>query len=465
MPLFHLHSSAGTYFKKRYLLIITIIIVTLISIKINYTIVQTSANWDLGWLRQAIWHNPLLKTENTNFSTSYVSWTWHFYPFLSFVSLISFLWPFGSLSWLIIFLSLPVVVICATVSLILKLNSDFSNSSVTPYFVALLFTSCLGFLQNLLFPHYEIWYVSLFVLSMYFAIRKQNILALVFFVLCSLVREDVIFYVAPLLICFHNSFKARSLVFLVGVLAVPSSIFLVVRGVSSTGQSLFQEEYLGSPIFSHLSIEFCVNRLGEILQNNAALLLCFFGLSILAFKVRDRTGMLLSVQGTCYIFLLSLSKSELKGTLGLYYNFPVWLILFLMTFQLTQFTNLSFSSIRTFFIWIMLSSLLALPTNNFGIFVKTLSFTAIPSPSESSYAIAYAQEQQMKIDNHFFVYSPESVVPTDFIGEQVIEYGCLLTLKTTDVTEYFLPPQNSITPNMKMKAISKNFKTTCSSRK
>ena len=298
-------------------------------------------------------------------------------------------------------------------------------------------------------------------MSIYLALRDQRRLALIFLILSSFVREDVIFYLAPLLLTFHKFLKIRSPFIIISILAVPSSAYLVARGIFSNTESLLKEEYLGIPTFSHVSLDFYITRLKDILQFNAPILLCLFGLCAIALKIRNRVAILLFLQGTCYIFLVSLSKSDAKGTLLFYYNLPIWLITLLMTIQLTKFPNISHLAIRKILIWVIASSLVALPTNNFAVYYKTLITTEIPAPPEIGYVLNYAKERQIKLDNHFFVYAPGALLPTDFIGEQTIQQGCILTLRSADTSKVLVQSKPSFPLKVKIEKITKNFKVSC----
>jgi hypothetical protein len=73
--------------------------------------ILTNAHWDIGWIKQVIWQNVLQKMPEDccvsgNLSSPYISWKWHLTPFFSLISLISYLWPFTSNSWLITFFAI-----------------------------------------------------------------------------------------------------------------------------------------------------------------------------------------------------------------------------------------------------------------------------------------------------------------------------------------------------------------------
>jgi hypothetical protein len=95
------------------------------------------AHWDVGWIRNVIWRNPIQSmpvdccaVDGQN--SEYISWTWHFSPTFSVFSLLSFLWPFSQLSWLVLFFTLQNVIItfCVNYLLYLKLSNKFTNFTI-----------------------------------------------------------------------------------------------------------------------------------------------------------------------------------------------------------------------------------------------------------------------------------------------------------------------------------------------
>ena len=98
--------------EKSNLISVSTFFVFLVYLKIYYTILMTDGHGDLGWLRIVLWRNPSLSLEGfPGYPSSYSSWEWHFLPYISIWSALSYLWPFGDLNYLLLFITLPPVLI------------------------------------------------------------------------------------------------------------------------------------------------------------------------------------------------------------------------------------------------------------------------------------------------------------------------------------------------------------------
>jgi hypothetical protein len=405
-------------------------IVSIISLVFFCTVyahlVLSNAHWDVGWINQVIWKNPmqLMPTDccsRDGENSAFISWGWHFTPLFTGISLLSYLWPFGQTAWLILFFSLaPSLSVFIVVLLFLSNTKDMKFSLKFKVYFAIVLSISFGVVRAVAFPHYEIYLVPLILgLILALALNKKFLVVILLFLIISL-KEDSIFYVIALIWAIGISrMSTRKIILLSIYLAIiPLAYLLSINfGVFSDpllinfpNQTNLEAHYLGSPIFSHLSYDFLHERVFLIIRSNF-LLIAFtfflFGLSIILCNSFLMRMILCTIP---FWFLSLISLSWVKGTMMTYELLPIWIpiLIALIYFPYTEIVNTIKVKILYFIFLTFLTA--SLVGGNGRSFIRNLTYE-IPTFNtlkDLDYNLKLAKSKGFKIDPFLFSISPKN---------------------------------------------------------
>jgi len=271
----------------------------------------------------------------------------HITPFLSIVTFISFLVPWGRIEWFIFcqicfYLPFPLVVFIA----LKRLHPCPSiGVSMMTFVLALVFFFSGQIMVCMGFPHYEIVLPAFLNISLLFLFLKQKHGAWVFLILASLVREDAGFHIFAILfmvLCVQLLFsKQRELVGTTLAMAFyafsVSVIALGIQRIFWPGAGLFGTLYVGSPIFSHITWATFLERLKIFYHACYYIHYPFWGTVVCAFLLRDAR---ILIGWAAYVpwFILNLlavqvQKSEFSIYTGFVFITSIFWILLSIFFQ------------------------------------------------------------------------------------------------------------------------------------
>jgi hypothetical protein len=385
----------------------------------------TNAHWDLGWIKHVIWRNipqqmPTDCCSVDGSNTAYISWAWHFTPLFSLLSAVSYLWPFSSFSWLLVFLSIaPALVVYLTCAIFFLMNN--SHTTFYKFLIPILLSMTFGTIRALAFPHFEIYFLVFILTIIYFAAKRLKPLYFLSIFFVILLKEDSAFYLIILLWCvFFNKIELKKLLRVsFSLIIIPASYLLILNFINLNDEinpnfpnlTNLESQYLGKPLFSHISIEFLINRFNAIINTNLVLILFIIFITFIGIVTRNNMILRLMVSTIPYFIVALLANSWVKGIMLNYEILPLWVSVFLSILVYYKDSAMR-NSLRNRINFIMVSFLLlGLVNGSTKQIFLTLSYQV---PSKNSVKniediIRDAKKESVLLDKNFFVYSPQMV--------------------------------------------------------
>lgn len=277
---------------------------------------------DEGWFRSLIWRNPLLDNPDVLYPNSSY-WDFHFSPFLSLVSAISFLIPsFLKNLYLAAFFALPFSIVGFVIFKILK-KSNLNAPS------ALIISLGLGFggvaFSAIGYPHFEFWGVAFWFCGYYFYRQRNSFLFFLFLVLAATVREDMLGYIG-LVFCGLYVSKRKKESLLLGLSCIFASVaILLLKSILFPSVSLLKQDFIGDPIFSHISFSFIDSRIQNFSTITWLIYLIYACLVCLTWILKSYDAFYVLLAFSPWVAFTSLAVMDAAGTLSAYFGFPIWI--------------------------------------------------------------------------------------------------------------------------------------------
>ena len=285
---------------------------------------------DEGWVIGMVWRSPSLFVESYSWKGSFYGT--HVSPWMSAASLLSYLWPFGQVSWSSLFFALPqsIVVWCLVAYRKSESFGWFISRLIAGAFVGISGAMSL----HATYPHFEVWAIAFGCLALRSYLRGNQAVALVFLVLASGVREDFGIHlsmgiVALALVLGRSEWKRLGAVSaaLSAYSIVSSAIRIKIAGPISVETTLF-----GDPFLSHLSTGFFFDRARGMFLGTAGVLV--FVSWVIAFLVSlstsNRRALAMSAVAIPQIVMSAIAYLPSAGNFELHYGTSVTLSTFLM---------------------------------------------------------------------------------------------------------------------------------------
>jgi hypothetical protein len=270
---------------------------------------------DSGFYSALVYHAGV-SPQNPNIALDFESryFSFHFSPFVSLFSLLSYLQPLGRIEWYAVFQAIVFAPIgIATYALARHVEPDgmLRRLPIT-MFAALAFSFSGLVLTFVGYPHYEPAIPGLVCLVLVFVVTGRIRLAWVFLVLAASVREDAGFHTAfalmPLLYLrwrgVDTAATRRQLMVMIAAAFTMSVAAVAVLKVFFASTTL-SNIYLGSPPFGHVTTSLIVDR-ARIFATNCQHIYYPFLATCLVVVLRRDLRYLLGWAATTPWFLLNL---------------------------------------------------------------------------------------------------------------------------------------------------------------
>jgi hypothetical protein len=290
---------------------------------------------DPGWLATVAWRNGWLLIGPPSLGGSYFSE--HISPIFWLTNLVSYLLPLPKIDFFAAFMAAIYALYAAGIFRAWLWGDDRVSAarSVVALAVALLATFSAVSMQTLRLAHHEIAMPAL-ALWFFIALVERNYrLAVVWFVLCLMVREDAGFHLFGLLVLWGLCLKiggqrddrAQMLWRFAAVAFAYAVIALAIKHTAFPRANNFSRVYSGIPPWQHLTGPFLSERFWFYLTERTFITVPL--LVTLAWAAVSRNP-LLPVGYIAFLPWLALHFVAAFGTtgmLGYYYAFPFWLSL------------------------------------------------------------------------------------------------------------------------------------------
>ena len=310
----------------------------------NYYYIIGAPVWDTGWFAHLI-SNPSFNLSNPKVILASSYYDTHFSPILS---IYAFLSPFKFLedsTQFAIFIGICKVSCFPLIYFSIKHNFKLKNkykSLISLYIFSFLFTVLSEPDRLVKFPHFEVAIPCLIALSLFFLVRK-----LYFFLILSLIvalgfREDSGFHIGLiyLLIFFYCSYQNsiasekkqkykayKNITLKISYLCLLYSIIAIfIQKIYFINDNAFSRIYSGESFYSHLKIDFIINRFNQFLisqSNHGFWLITPIIIYILAYILTKNILFLIGFISCLPWFCINLmAVSQIAGTFGAHYGFP-----------------------------------------------------------------------------------------------------------------------------------------------
>ena len=412
----------------------------------------TSAHWDLGWIKQVIWRNldqkmPIDCCSPDGNNSNYISWAWHFTPFFTLLSLISFLWPFSSFSWLVMFLAAaPALLVMLTCNLFFSRENYLFRNKIAHYFFPVVLSFTFGAIRAMAFPHYEIYFLVFILAALYAAIKGSKLFFVLSIILTIMLKEDSAFYL--IILVWFVGFKKFKIFYLFKttfyLLLIPT-IYLISLTYIQLDDPInpnfpqltnLESQYLGKPLLSHISIDFITDRFAKILNANHFLIIFIICLTIIGIKTKNYLTVRLMLSTFPYFIVSLIANSWVKGEMLNYELIPIWtsVVIALLFFQIGTVNSKRIKEfIRTVFFIFMLAGLLNGSTNQI---LRKINLPILDHRMLDSidYTIQQAKSRSILLDTNFFVYNPNLISYNSWLSNfnNVYPNMCFLHLPSSE---------------------------------
>ena len=311
----------------------------------NHYYINGAPVWDTGWFAHLI-SNPSLNLSNPKvigFASSY--YDTHFSPILS---IYAFLSPFKFLedsTQFAIFIGICKVSCFPLIYFSIKKNFKLKNkykSLTCLYGFAFLFTVVTEPDRLVKFPHFEVAIPCLIACSLFFLVRKSYFFLVLSLVIALGFREDAGFHIGLiyLLLFFYCSYQNRlsienkqkykgykNITFRIFSLCFLYSILTIfIQKFYFTNDNAFSRIYSGEPFYSHLNLDFIINRFGQLFNlqfYNGFWLVTPIIIYIIAYICTKNIFFLIGFISCLPWFCINLiAVSQIAGSFGAHYGFP-----------------------------------------------------------------------------------------------------------------------------------------------
>jgi hypothetical protein len=367
---------------------------------------------DIGWIRSLIYRNPLQLLQNQSYKLDWQSgWEFHYSLFLSIISLLSFLWPFGAIKWLSLFFTLQVVLIYYPV---LRIAQNYFVHKGTIKEKILINTLAIplslggSITGSLLFPHYELYQVVFFIWVLYGILLSNKLIVLVSGFLFLSIREDSFLYAGVIFLILGAILRAKAFYLAAAVVLFVFLLQLFSRQLLFDTPSIFRTDYLGEPTLSHINLSHFLARGELIIENNYPIFITFYLIIFVGIWQLNKSVLLNSIILIPLLLMGMFSFSPAKGSFILYYSIPFFYIYFPNILLILRANLIRFQRVFCFFICMALS--ISIPQNDF--YILQVASTKIPS-GYSEKAIEGALRDAIlldyPVDSTMYAYGPEQM--------------------------------------------------------
>lgn len=298
--------------------------------------------YDAGWFAGLIWKNDFwLRLPESIGSGSYYST--HFSPFLSLLALFSWGYWGTMTGYFALITGLVHAGLAALACLILDQNLKPGT------WLGYLGVACAAWLlafngiavSSLHYPHIEL-FIPLWGISFLVLLHKRRWLwATLAFLLTLSVREDAGFHLVAILgtigvLQWRNTdplLPATPLVVYLLAACLYSVLALYLQKHHFPTEDVFSRIYTGTPAYAHLTGEFFLRRLNQLLRGRIDLWLPLVIMAGSSLYCRNRLLLAGAVAYLPWLLLQITALSDAPGTLSLYYPFPLligfmgWLVI------------------------------------------------------------------------------------------------------------------------------------------
>lgn len=365
---------------------------------------------DIGWIGNLIYRNPLQSLQNQSYKLGWQSgWEFHYSPFLSIISLLSFLWPFGAIKWLSLFFTLQVVLIYYPVLRIVQrffIHKGTIKEKILTNALAIPLSLGGSITGSLLFPHYELYQVAFFTWVFYGILLSNKLIVLVSSFLFLSVREDSFLYAGVIILILGVILRAKAFYLAAAVVLLVFLLQLFSRQLLFDTPSIFKTDYLGDPTLSHINLSHFLTRGELIIKNNYPIFMTFYLILFVGIWQFNKSVLLNSFILIPLLLMGMFSFSPTKGSFSLYYSIPFFYIYFPNILLILRANLIRFQRVFCFFICMALT--LSIPQNNF--YILQVASTKIP-PGYSEKAFKGALRDAIflgyPVDSTMYAYGPE----------------------------------------------------------
>lgn len=441
-----------------------------------------TAHWDVGWIKHVIWKNPLQAMPSDccaldGQNSSYIVWSWHSIPLFSVFSLLSYTWPFGQVTWLLFFLSLPyaIIVFCVVYFGLASQESasNFRNACKVAIFSSIIGLS-IGTFRSVHFPHYEVYFCS-FALLLLYSLHKVNVfLTITAVLLCISVKEDSSFYLAIIYLCyFWGVHSSKRLLKNSLILILPSLLYMMILEMidfedppnpNHPNETALQSQYLGTPAFKHLNLDFVSDRVWLHFADNWILYAVVIIIGIFSFSIKLSFGIRFVISILPHTLVALLGISPVKGGWAVYHQIPVWTT---VLFAIIYFhVNFGFLNRLKYLISLVSLCLLSFASASLIYVYSGITSSIDIREVEKNYehVIDLAMETGDVLDTNFFFLNPKRVPIDSWLREyNLFQSGqCLIHVKNSKSVDILSKLTSDVIPTQV--DLLKPFVRTCFSR-
>ncbi len=288
---------------------------------------------DAGWYSAIVYHAGVLP-HNPIIACDYADWYYgvHFSPFVSVFSLLSYLIPLPRIEWYALFeaiVYLPIGIATYALSSSIQPTRALGRLPIT-FVAALAFAFSGQVLWMISYPHYEAVIPGLVCLVLVSLVTRRARLSWVLLVVTASVREDAGFHVAlalaPLLYLHWRGVEMpasrRKLVKMIAVAFFMSIAASLCQKVFFHPVNLFRAEYLGDPIYGHISVSALIDRTRNFFGACQFILYPFIASVLIAALRRDPRYLLGWAASAPWFILNFTAFQEAKSSFHAYTGFP-----------------------------------------------------------------------------------------------------------------------------------------------
>jgi hypothetical protein len=293
---------------------------------------------DSGFYSGLVYHNGI-SPQNPNMALDFAPdyFTFHFSPFVSLFSLLSYLQPLQRVEWYALFQAIVFAPIgIATYALARRLEPTFCLRRLPITLVAALAFSYSGLVLTFVsYPHYEPAIPGLVCLALVFAASGQIRLTWVFIVVAASIREDGGFHTAlalmPVLYLrwrgVDTGTTLRQLIAMVATASAMSVAAVAVQKLCFASVTL-NYIYLGSPPFGHVTWALIAERARVFVTSCPHIYYPFLATCVVAALRRDARYLLGWAATTPWFLLNFLAVKSEKSIFFAYTGIPFLVAIF-----------------------------------------------------------------------------------------------------------------------------------------
>ncbi len=286
---------------------------------------------DSGWYSAIIYHNGLFPKNPAVAHSVTHYYDLHVSPLVSSFSLLSYLVPVDRITWYAFFQGVlygllplgPFIIFRKLFPRPSGLNLALGSSVAIAFAFSGQVLMCAGY------PHFEVAAPALLSVVLASLVAGHHRMAWVALALTVGVREDAGFHAfaalfvlgVPVWLMKAKPAWRRSLPWMLGFSFLASLCAFATQKLIFNGHSLFVEEYIGSPAFSHLSGTILIERSLNFLRECQFIYGPFIGTALAALLFRDARFILGWLAYAPWLAVNFLAVQELKAVFSIYTGF------------------------------------------------------------------------------------------------------------------------------------------------